>query len=78
MAQLVDLFAYLSVLLRGAVLVFQTLAVGALTFDLLVLRPGGPEAQAAREGQRRLAAWAGLGLAAAWLVWLGLDAAVLV
>ncbi len=78
MAQLVDLFAYLSVLLRGAVLVLQTLAVGALTFDLLVLRPGGSEAQPAREGQRRWAAWASLGLAVAWLLWLALDAAILV
>jgi len=78
MAQLVDLFAYLSVLLRGAVLVLQTLAVGAVAFDLLVLRPGGSEAQPAREGQRRGAAWASLALAFAWLLWLALDAAVLV
>src|SRR5512143_2490867 len=78
MAQLVDLFAYLSVLLRGAVLVLQTLAVGAVTFDLLVLRPVGAEARPAREGQRRWAAWAALGLAVAWLLWLALDAAVLV
>ena len=78
MAQLVDLFAYLSVLLRGAVLVLQTLAVGALTFDLLVLRPGGAAAQPARDRQRRSAGWASLGLALAWLLWLALDAAVLV
>ena len=38
MAELVDLFAYLSVLLRGAVLVFQTLAVGGLAFERIVLR----------------------------------------
>jgi len=78
MAQLVDLFAYLSVLLRGAVLVLQTLTVGTVTFDLLVLRPGGAEAQPARQGQRRWTAWASLGLAVAWLLWLALDAAVLV
>ena len=78
MAQLVDLFAYLSVLLRGAVLVLQTLAVGAVTFDLLVLLPAGVEARPARESQRRWAAWAALGLAVAWLLWLALDAAVLV
>ncbi len=78
MAQLVDLFAYLSVLLRGAVLVLQTLAVGTVTFDLLVLRPGGAAVRPAREAQRRAAAWASLGLAVAWLLWLALDAAVLV
>jgi putative copper resistance protein D len=78
MAQLVDLFAYLSVLLRGAVLVLQTLAAGAVTFDLLVLRPEGPGARAVREAQRRWAAWAALGLAVAWLLWLALDAAILV
>ncbi len=78
MAQLVDLFAYLSVLLRGAVLVLQTLAVGAVGFDLFVLRPGGSGSVPARGGQRRWAAWAALGLALAWVLWMALDAAILV
>jgi copper resistance protein D len=78
MAPLVDLFAYLSVLVRGAVLVLQTLAVGGVTFDLLVLRPGGREARPAGDDQRRGAAWASLGLGIAWLLCLVLDSAVLV
>src|SRR5215470_5046603 len=79
MAELVDLFAYLSVLLRGAVLVFQTLAVGGLAFERFVLRTrgdeGGPAAGAA--ASRRMVRWSAAFLAAAWLLWLGLDTAVL-
>ena len=78
MAQLVDLFAYLSVLLRGAVLVFQALAVGGVGFALLVLRPLGDEAGRAEPDQRRVVAWASLGLGLAWMLWLALDSSVLV
>src|SRR5262250_2489519 len=79
MAELVDLFAYLSVLLRGAVLVLQTLAVGGVAFELLVLRPRGDAANRdADPAPRRQVAFAAAFLAAAWFLWLGLDSAVLV
>src|SRR5262245_39415752 len=80
MAQLVDLFAYLSVLLRGAVLVLQSLAVGGVAFELLVLRPSSDQARPSgtESSPRRMVPWAAAGLAAAWLFWLALDSAVLV
>src|SRR5262245_37957584 len=77
MAQLVDLFAYLSVLLRGAVLVLQALAVGGVGFERLVLRPLGDDAGPVAESQRRVIAGASLALGSAWLLWLALDSAVL-
>src|SRR5262249_5060877 len=78
MAALVDLFAYLAVLLPGAVLVLQALAVGGVAFELLVSGPGGGEGRPeGRRASRRLVSWIALGLAAAWLLWLGLDSAVL-
>jgi copper resistance protein D len=79
MAELVDLFAYLSVLLRGAVLVLQTLAVGGLAFERIVLRPlAGEEGLAMSAAPLRIVRWAAAGLATAWLLWIGLDSAVLV
>jgi putative copper resistance protein D len=78
MAQLVDLFAYLSVLLRGAVLVFQAVAVGGVAFALVVLRSAGPDTRQAQERQRRLTARAALGLSVAWVLSLALDSAILV
>jgi putative copper resistance protein D len=78
MAQLVDLFAYASVLLRGAVLVLQAFAVGGVAFQLLVHRPEGHGTRATETTERRRVAWASLGLGVAWLLWLALDSAVLV
>jgi putative copper resistance protein D len=80
MAALVDLFAYLSVLLRGSVLVLQTLAVGGVAFELLVMGNGGnaPASAAAEASPRRIVLGASLGLVGVWLLWLALDSAVLV
>jgi copper resistance protein D len=39
MAQLLDLFGYLSLLLRALAIIAQTLAVGGVVFALLPARP---------------------------------------
>ena len=39
MAQLLDVFGFLSVLLRGLTLLFQSLVIGGLVFNLFVLGP---------------------------------------
>jgi putative copper resistance protein D len=75
MTQLIDLFAFLSVLLRGLILSLQTIVVGGVAFELAVLRGDGGVVTPPR--RRRLVPWACLGLALAWLLWLALDTAVL-
>jgi putative copper resistance protein D len=76
MAQLIDLFAYLSVVLRGAVLLLQTVAVGGVVFELFVQRPSEDETGVTADRQP-LVVWASLGLVTAWLLWLALDSAIL-
>src|SRR5262249_60876048 len=73
--------AYPAVLPGGAVLVFRRSAGGGLAFERIVLLPhasdAGPAIPAAAT-PRRIVRWAAAGLAGAWLLWLGLDSAVLV
>jgi putative copper resistance protein D len=47
-ARLLQIFGFLSVLLRGATLTFQSLTVGGVVFLLLVLRDSGPDSEDAK------------------------------
>jgi copper resistance protein D len=81
MARLLDLFGFLSVLLRAMTLVAQTLAVGGVFFVLLVVRPlhlaGDDSGKIALCSFRRLVTWAALGLALFQLILLGVNSAAL-
>src|SRR5438105_3066950 len=67
MALLLDLFGFLSVVLRGLTLTAQSLTVGGVAFLLLLARPladalGSPAAAIVRRG-RALLGWSGIALA---------------
>src|SRR5206468_10451220 len=48
MARLLQIFGFLSVLFRGAILTFQSLAVGGIVFLIFILRGANPESCAIR------------------------------
>jgi len=81
MSSLVDIFGYLSVILRGIVLVSQSIAVGGIAFLLVVARPLGAELgqePQSLEGKfRRLLRWSAIALAASELVFVTVQCAVL-
>jgi copper resistance protein D len=67
MVQLLDLYGFLSVILRAMTIVGQTLAVGGVIFALLVARPlrlvGDERAKAVLDSYRPLIMWAAFFLA---------------
>jgi putative copper resistance protein D len=81
MARLLDLFGFLSVLLRAMTLVAQTLAVGGVFFVLLVAQPlrlaDDDSGKVALCSFRRLVIWAALGLALFQFIFLGVNSAAL-
>jgi putative copper resistance protein D len=74
MNQLLSIFGFLSVLLRGATLAFEALVAGGVLFILICLVDGAPETAA---GCRRLIRWSAAALALAQLISIGIDAAIL-
>ena len=70
MAQLLEVFGFLSVILRGCTLALQTLAVGGVVFALFVMR--GHD----RKVERAIQRWA-LALAAIQVLFVAIDSAVL-
>ncbi len=82
MAQLLDLFAYFSVVLHALAIVAQSLAVGGVVFALLVARlhrlPGDESWKLALCSFRRLITWAAMCLAFFQLILLCLNAAALI
>lgn len=81
MALLVDLFGYLSIVLHGAAIVGQSMALGGVVFLLLLARPFAdqyPEGAETARRTARVAGWAALGLAVAEALTLAMQAAVLV
>ena len=81
MALLVDLFGYLTIVLHGLSILAQSMALGGVVFLLLLARPfsaqiAGGDRIAARTA--RIAGWAALGLAAAELLTVAMQSAVLV
>ncbi|MBV8200513.1 MAG: CopD family protein [Acidobacteria bacterium] len=75
MIQLLDVFGFLSVLLRGLTLALQSLVIGGLVFELFIARDDAGAA-AARSG-RRLLLGSALGLALAQAGYLAADTALL-
>ena len=81
MALLVDLFGYLTIILHGLSILAQSMALGGVVFLLALARPfsaqiEGGDRIAARTA--RIAGWAALGLAAAELLTVAMQSAVLV
>jgi putative copper resistance protein D len=80
-ARLLDLFGFLSVLLRALTIVAQTLVVGGVVFALLVARPlrlaGDDGGKVALCSFRRLITWAALGVALFQFILLGVKSAAL-
>jgi putative copper resistance protein D len=81
MALLLDIFGFLSVVLRGLVLSAQSLVIGGIVFLGLVVGPVaaklGVGGEAATARGRRLLFWSTLALACAELVFIGLESVVL-
>jgi len=82
MSTLIDIFGYLSVILRGLVLVTQSFTVGGVAFLLiLVHRVGGSlglDGKRLDERCRRFLLWSAVAFAAAELIFVGVQCAVLV
>src|SRR5262245_35080924 len=79
--QFVDVFGFLSVLLRGASLCFSSLLIGGTAFMLFVLRPSernpGEQAGAILATCSRLMFGAAVALATTQALYVGADAAML-
>jgi copper resistance protein D len=81
MALLLDIFGFLSVVLRGLVLTAQSLAIGGIAFLALLARPLRPELGASGvatlERCRRLLLWSAIAYAALELAFVLLECLVL-
>jgi len=79
MAQLLDAFGYLSVLLRGLSLAFQSLVIGGIVFQLLVIQrlSFGSELERCRSSCRKGVAWSAIALGVAQLIAIGVNSSVL-
>jgi copper resistance protein D len=81
MVQFLDLFGYLSLLLRALAIIAQTLAVGGVVFTLLPARPlslsGEESGKVALYTISRLISWAALSLALIQIVLLAVESAAL-
>lgn len=81
MALLVDIFGFVSVLLRGLALSAQSIAIGGVAFLLILAWPLQPALGTVGAEivarSRRLLAWSALSLAAVELLTLGLQATIL-
>lgn len=81
MARLLDLYGYVSVLLRALTIIAQTLAVGGVVFALLVARPlrldGDESGKLALHSIRRLVSWAAFSLALLQILLLVVDSVAL-
>src|SRR5690242_11106771 len=81
MALLLDIYGFLSVMLRGVILAAQSLAVGGIVFLGLLAAPFarrlGGDGAAVLAGTTRLLFWSATGFAAAVLVSVTLECTVL-
>ncbi len=75
MTQLLDVFGFLSVLLRGLTLALQSLVIGGLVFELFIAR--GEAGAAASRAVRRLLLGCALGLAAAQAAFVAAETSLL-
>jgi putative copper resistance protein D len=80
MATLLDIFGFLSVILRGAVLVTQSFVVGGIVFLLLmrgIVEELGPEGEHLGSRSRRFLFWSALAFTVAELTFVAVQCAVL-
>jgi putative copper resistance protein D len=81
-ANLLDMFAFLAVLLRGVALALQTLILGGIIFTFAVVRPLSVPfdsvADRIRSSCRQVVTWSALALALTQLLFLSIDSAVLI
>src|SRR5215471_6765967 len=79
MSQLLDAFGYLSVLFRGLSLALQSLVIGGVVFQLIVIRrlSFGSELELSRSSCRRAVAWSAVALSLAQLIAVGMNVSVL-
>src|ERR1039457_7185445 len=80
MQQLVDLFGFLSVILRAGTLVFQSLLLGGIVFVLWIARgvPGNPESiEKMQSGSWTLLRFSTIGLIVMQVPYLYVNSAVL-
>lgn len=82
MATLLDIFGFLSVILRGLVLVTQSFTVGGIAFLLCLARPLagmlGPEGARLHDRSRRFLFWSAIAFAFVELLSVGVQCAVLI
>jgi putative copper resistance protein D len=80
-SQLVSIFAYLSVLARGATLALQTILVGGVSYELFVLRPALralPEEHAFLKNKiQHCLFWAAVALIVVQILWIASNSAIL-
>ncbi len=81
MSLLIDLFGYLSVVIHGATITAQSIALGGVLFIVLLLRPLSPQLGSTGQDIERtciaIAAWSALALVLCEAAGVGLQAAVL-
>src|SRR5579863_8638584 len=81
MALLLDVFGFLSVVLRGLVVTAQSLTLGGIAFLILLAKPLGQElgesGMAIQKRSLRLLFWCALGFAAITLTSITIEAAIL-
>src|SRR6202162_297446 len=80
MATLIDIFGFLSVMIRGAVLVTQSFMVGGIGFLLLmhgIARELGPDGDRLERRSRRFLFWSALAFALAEIAFVAVQCAVL-
>jgi putative copper resistance protein D len=81
LTQLLDVFGFLSVLLRGSAFAFESLILGGAIFSAWILGPlytrWGLEAGGSIQSARRLLFWSAVGFAAVESAYLATDSAVL-
>lgn len=75
MVQLLDIFGFISVLLRGATLAFQSLVIGSVVFELCVLR--GADLDGMTKATHRLTLWSSIGLALSQSLFVLANSAIL-
>ena len=81
LTQLLDVFSFVSVLLRGAALAFQSLILGGVVFSFWILRPLSVLPDSPGDGilgpSRRLITWSALALALVQICYVTADSVLL-
>src|SRR4051812_17428995 len=57
MAEIISLYAFVAVLLRGAILALEAVTVGGILFGLVVLKPADVQSESGCQALLRVSAW---------------------